>query len=253
MAAETYKVKDVARLSGVTVRTLHHYDAIGLLCPTRRTSAGYRLYAQADLLRLQQILVYRELGLPLEKIKMVVSDPQFDARAALVEQRAQLAAKAEQTRDMIRAVDAALRALQGDEDMNTEDLFDGFDPKKYEAEVEQRWGGGAEYAESVRRTKSYSKDDWVRIKAETHDLMQRIAAQHEAGVPPTDPVAMDLAEEHRLQIDRFYYPCSHAMHGNLGQMYTADVRFRDNLDEYGDGVAAFLSAAIEANGQRAER
>lgn len=250
MAPRTYKVKEVARLSGVTVRTLHHYDEIGLLSP-RRTSAGYRLYTEADLLRLQQILVHRELGLPLERIKMILADPGFDPRQALLEQRARLEARAEQTKAMLAAVDAALRALEGDEIMDMKELFDGFDPSKYEAEAKERWGHTESYAQSMQRTGAYTKEDWARIKAETDDLMRRIAAQVQAGTAPTDEVAMDLAEEHRLQIDRFYYTCSHSMHRNLGQMYTADSRFEQNLDKYGDGVAAFLSAAIEANCDRA--
>ncbi len=252
MATPPYKVKDLARLSGVTVRTLHHYDAIGLLCPAGRTSAGYRLYAQRDVLRLQQILVYRELGLPLEKIKAIIADPNFEPRRALQQQRARLEAKAEHTAAMIRAVDAALRTIRGDEDVNTEELFDGFDPKKYEAEAEQRWGHTEQYEQSKQRTQGYSKEDWARIKTETDALLQKFATALAAGTAPTDPVAMDLAEEHRLQIDRFYYPCSHVMHGNLGQMYVVDARFTENLDKHGDGVAAFISAAIEANCARAE-
>ncbi len=250
MASGTYKVKEVAELSGVTVRTLHHYDTIGLLSPARRTAAGYRLYDEADLLRLQQILLYRELGLPLEQIKAVMSEPSFDAQSALLEQRRRLAERAQQTQAMLSAVDAALRALRGETTVNANNIFDGFDASKYEAEAKQRWGDTDAYKESTRRTKGYSPEDWERIKGESHDLMQRIAAQLESGAAPTQEAVMDLAEEHRLQIDRFYYPCTHAMHRNLGHMYTADARFEANLDKYGDGVAAFLSAAIAANADR---
>ncbi|MEM9453589.1 MAG: MerR family transcriptional regulator [Myxococcota bacterium] len=250
MAARTYKVKEVARLSGVTVRTLHHYDAIGLLSP-RRTSAGYREYSEADLLRLQQILVHRELGLPLERIRAILADPTHDPRQVLLKQRARLRARVQQTNAMIRAVDAALRALQGEQIVNMKELFDGFDPAEYEDEVKERWGHTKAYAQSTERTRGYSREDWARIKSETDELMQRIAAEVAAGTAPTDEAAMDLAEEHRLQIDRFFYSCSHQMHRNLGQMYMADSRFEQNLDKHGEGVAAFLSAAIEANGDRA--
>lgn len=251
MDSRTYKVKEVAQLSGVTVRTLHHYDAIELLCP-RRTSAGYRLYSEADLFTLQQILVYRELGVPLERIKAILADPQLDRREALVEQRARLQARAEQTQTMIRAVDAALRAMEGETIMNMSELFDGFDPSEYEAEVKERWGDTEAYAHSVQRTRGYTREDWVRIKAQTDELMERIAAALRAGTSPTDEAAMELAEEHRLQIDRFFYPCSRVMHRNLGQLYMADSRFEQSLDRHGDGVAAFLSAAIEANCERAQ-
>ncbi|MEM6989237.1 MAG: MerR family transcriptional regulator [Myxococcota bacterium] len=252
MAEGRYKVKEVAALSGVTVRTLHHYDTIGLLCPTARTSAGYRLYDDAALLRLHQILVYRELGLALEQIRAVLEDPDYDPVVALAEQRERLVARAEHTQSMIHAVDAALRTLRGERVMNMKEIFDGFDPSEHEAEAKRRWGDTEAYKESARRTKGYSEDDWRRIKAETDDLLRRLAAALAAGVASDSPEAVALAEEHRLQIDRFFYPCSHAMHRNLALMYTADARFEANLDKHGAGVAAFLSAAIQANADASE-
>ena len=136
MAKRTYLVKEVAALSGVTVRALHHYDELGLLTPSGRSSAGYRLYNDDDLLRLQQILIGRELGLSLEAIRRSLDDPQFDRRAALVAQRAELAARAERAEDMVRAIDTALAALdeadkKEDTTMDTKvdlkKIFDGFD------------------------------------------------------------------------------------------------------------------------------
>lgn len=246
-------MKEVARIGGLTVRTLHHYDAIGLLCPRLRSKAGYRLYTEADLLRLQQIVVYRELGVPLDQIRSIMDDPAFEPRAALVEQRERLRERAEQTQGMLRAVDAALRVLDGEEVIDMSELFDGFDPSQYEDEARARWGHTDAYAESARRTKGYSTEDWVRIQRETDELMQRIAALRAAGASPSDPAAMDLAEEHRQQIDRFYYPCRHEIHRGLARMYVEDSRFTANLDRYGEGVAAFLSAAIEANVERGTR
>src|SRR5262245_26607042 len=108
-----YQVKDVARLTRVSVRTLHHYDAIGLLVPTARTGAGYRLYTDSDLLRLQQILIRRELGLPLEEIRRSLDDPRFDRKAALLDQRERLHERARQAEAMIRAIDVALAELDG--------------------------------------------------------------------------------------------------------------------------------------------
>jgi DNA-binding transcriptional MerR regulator len=163
----TYKVADVARLSGVSIRALHHYDAIGLLVPTGRTEAGYRLYNDADLLRLQQILIQRELGFPLEEIKRALDDPRFDQRQALVEQRRRLEEKAHALGAMLRAVDAALAVVGHDPEgdtMEMKELFGGFDPSQYEAEVEQRWGGPA-LDESKRRVKGYTGADWKRQPA----------------------------------------------------------------------------------------
>src|SRR6185369_5408776 len=127
MAKGTYLVKEVAALSGVTVRALHHYDELGLLTPKARTDAGYRLYNDHDLLRLQQILIGRELGLSLEAIRRSLDDPSFDRRAALVAQRAELAARAERAESMVRAIDAALAALEvanGQEDTNVNNRVD---------------------------------------------------------------------------------------------------------------------------------
>lgn len=109
----TYRVKDVASLSGLTVRALHHYDSIGLLAPRARSSAGYRLYDDDDLLRLQQILIGRELGLSLEAIRRSLDDPRFDRRQALLAQRAELAMRAARAAEMIRAIDAAHDVLHG--------------------------------------------------------------------------------------------------------------------------------------------
>ncbi len=124
--------------------------------------------------------------------------------------------------------------------MNAKALFDGFDPSKHEAEVEERWGDTEAYRESRRRTKNYSKEDWVRIKGLDDALMKKLAVAVAAGAAPTDDASMELAEEHREHIDRFYYPCSHAMHENVAQMYTADASFQKNLDAHGQGVAALM-------------
>lgn len=259
MARRTaYQVSEVARITGVSVRALHHYDEIGLLVPSRRTEAGYRLYSDDDLLRLQQILIGRELGMPLEEIKRSLDDPRFDRRAALERQRAALVARAEHTAAMLRAVDAALAALTGltggtHMDPNEiEALFDGFDPSRYEDEVKQRWGGTEAYAESARRTSRYTKADWARYKAESQAIMADAAALHRAGAPPDGDEPMAVAERHRLSIDRWFYPCHPRMHAGLADLYEADVRFADNLDAQGGaGFTPWWSAAMRANAARA--
>lgn len=248
----TYRVADVARLSGVSIRALHHYDAIGLLVPTGRTEAGYRLYADADLLRLQQVLIQRELGFSLDEIKRALDDPGFDQRQALVEQRRRLAQKAHALGEMLRAVDAALAVVghdpQGDA-METKELFGGFDPSRYEAEVEQRWGGPA-LEESKRRVKGYTDADWKRQQAEQGAIYADAAAAMHRGIDPTATAAMDIAERHRLSIDRWFYPCGKPMHAGLADMYEADERFRAAIDKAGGGLTTFLAAAIRANAAR---
>jgi len=246
--SRTYQVKDVVRLTGVSIRTLHHYDAIGLLVPSARTAAGYRLYTDADLLRLQHILIERELGLPLEAIRRSLDDPRFDRRAALLGQRERLRERARQTEAMIRAVDAALAAIDGGAtgEGTMSELFDGFDPSRYEDEARQRWGGPA-FEEAVERTKGYTPDDWRAIKAEQGAVYEAAVAAMKAGVASTSGEAMDIAERHRLSIDRWFYPCSHAMHACLASLYESDERFRQNIDAHGQGLATFLAEAIRAN------
>jgi MerR family transcriptional regulator, thiopeptide resistance regulator len=251
--SRTYQVKDVARLTGVSVRTLHHYDAIGLLVPGGRTAAGYRLYTDADLLRLQQILIGRELGLPLEEIRQSLDDPRFDRKAALLDQRQRLHDRARQAEAMIRAIDTALAALDGSVttgEMAMADLFDGFDPSRYEEEARERWGGTEAFAESTERTKRYTPDDWNAIKAEQAAVYEAAVAARKAGKAPSSADAMDIAERHRLSIDRWFYPCSLTMHKGLASMYESDDRFRQSIEKYGEGLTTFLAEAIRANAGR---
>ena len=237
-------------MTGVSVRTLHHYDAIGLLVPGGRTAAGYRLYTDADLLRLQQILIGRELGLPLEEIRRSLDDPRFDRQAALLDQRQRLCDRARQAEAMIRAIDAALAAF--DEGLTTgeitmSDLFDGFDPARYEEEARQRWGHTDAYAQSAKRVKGYTPDEWKTLAAEQGAVYAAAFAALKDGKAPSSAEAMDIAERHRLSIDRWFYPCSHVMHQGLASMYESDERFRQSIDKHGEGLTTFLAEAIRAN------
>lgn len=257
-AKRTYLVNEVAALSGVTVRALHHYDELGLLPPSGRSAAGYRLYSDDDLLRLQQILIGRELGLSLEAIRRSLDDPRFDRRAALLAQRTELAARAQRTEAMLRAIDAALAAL--DETQRKEGamvdfkkIFDGFDPAEHEEETRQRWGHTDAYQASAQRAKSYTEADWIGIRDEQGAIYAEALALLTAGVAPDDARAMDVAERHRLSFDRWFYPCSHRMHASLADMWEADVRFKDNIDKHGAGLTQFLAAAVRANAARAAR
>lgn len=247
-----YRVSEVARLSGVTVRALHHYDEIGLLVPSRRSEKGYRLYTDDDLLRLQQIVIGRALGLSLERIRQSLDDPQFELRAALCEQRALLVERFEQTQMMIRSIDAALAAIdraRADE-MDAKQMFDGFDPAQYEDEARSRWGSTEAYAESQRRTSKYGPEDWARMKAEGEAIVVAFADAMRAGVAAEHESALALAERHRLHIDRWFYPCDRAMHTCLAELYVSDDRFAAYFDRHGAGVAGYVAAAIRANAAR---
>ncbi len=251
--AKTYKVKEVASIAHTTVRALHHYDALGLLVPSQRSSTGYRLYSDDDLLRLHHIMLWRELGLPLEQIRSILDDPQFDRRSVLLEQREQLVQNAQKANAMVTAIDAALHALEKDEPMNLPPLFDGFDPSAHEDEVRKRWGTTDAYAESAKRTKNYEKSDWSRMQAELSVIMKKLVVVMTAGEEARSTAAIDLAEEHRLHIDQWFYPCSRSMHAELASMYVADPRFAAHFETYGEGLAEFLSKAIAENLKRREQ
>jgi len=241
----TITVGELSRLTGITVRALHHYDEIGLVRPSQRSAAGYRLYDDGDVLRLQQVLVLRELGLALDEIAAALDTADRATllrrhRAALVEKRGQLDA-------MLAAVDAALAVMEERRVMTNVEMkkmFDGFDPAQYEDEAKQRWGNTAAFAESQRRTRSYGKAEWEEIKREADAIYGKLAAL--MGTPVDDPAVQAAVAEHRAHIDRWFYPCSEEIHRGLGEMYVADPRFTANLDKLAPGFARFLRDAITA-------
>lgn len=252
--AQAHTVGDVAKRAGISVRTLHHYDEIGLLSPSERSAAGYRLYDGGDVARLQQILFYRELGLPLEEISRVMSDPGFDRVEALREQRARLEARAEHVRKMIDAVDDAIDSAERGTTMSTNEMlgvFGDFDPAEHEQEARERWGHTDAYKESARRTAEYTKEDWERLAAEAEEIYQAFMDLKEAAVPPDSEEAMDIAERHRAHIGDWFYECPPEIHVGLGEMYVQDSRFTEGIDKHGEGLAHYMSEAILANGVRA--
>ena len=237
-------------MSGVTARTLHHYEAIGLLVPSGRSRAGYRLYGDADLLRLQQILIRRELGFSLEDIRRALDDANFDHRSALLSQRRSLEAHAQATERKLQAIDAALAALttkEGTDTMSMQSIFDGFEPAKHEAEAKQRWGGTDAFAISSKRTKAYTPAQWAACKSEQDAIYRDVAAAMASGLAADHSDVRAIAERHRLSIDRWFYPCSAQMHAGLADLYEADARFAANIDRFGVGLTPYFAAAIRAN------
>ncbi|MDP5184850.1 MerR family transcriptional regulator [Blastococcus sp. BMG 814] len=246
-------VGEVAAMAGVTVRTLHHYDRIGLLSPSGRTAAGYRQYAPADLDRLHQVLLYRELGFPLEEVATLLDDPSADPAAHLRRQHRLLRDRLERTQAMVAAVEKEMEARAMGIALTPEERFEVFgehDPEQYEAEVQERWGETDAYAESKRRTAAYSKEDWLRVKAEGDDVERRFAEALAAGAAAGSERAMDLAEEHRQQISRNFYDCPPEMHAGLGRMYVDDERFTAHYEQRAPGLARYVSAAVQANAAR---
>ncbi len=243
-------VGEVAALARVTVRLLHHYDEIGLVSPSGRSEAGYRLYSDEDLERLQQALFYRELGFALEDIRELMTAPDFDRGAALREQRRLLEEQGARLRAMVEAVDAAIAAHEGGYGMSDEEMFEvfgGFDVRKYGAEVEERWGDTAPFQQSRERVKTYRREDWERIKGEAEGIYQALIQAMTSGAPATSEVALSAAEEHRQHISRWFYDCSPEMHRGLGEMYLADERFTATFEAMREGLAQYARDAFVAN------
>ena len=233
-----YTVGEVARITRLSVRALHHYHEIGLVAPSGRTRARYRLYTDADLERLQQVVLFRELGLKLEDIASILNDPAFDRRKALVAQRALLLEKIGHQRAVLALVDRTIAALDGETTMKQSDLF--------ELEAKERWGETDAYKESARRTARYTDADWARLKVLQKEILDAFADAAEAGIAPEDPRATAIAERHRLLIDEWFYPCSRRMHAALGRMYVDDPRFSANFEVRRAGLAEYVCAAIRA-------
>ncbi len=243
----------VARMSGVTVRTLHHYDEIGLLRASGRSAAGYRRYDDRDLDRLQRILFYRELGFGLDDIRAVMTDGDADALGHLRRQHAMLLDRIGRLRRMVVAVEKAMEAHTMGIPLTPEErleVFGDFDPEAHAAEAEERWGGTDSFRESQRRVSRYRKADWDRMKAEASAYGDRLVAAMRAGQPADSVEAMDAAEEHRQHISRWFYDCSYEIHRGLGQLYVDDPRFTATYEGIAPGLALYLRDAIVATAER---
>jgi DNA-binding transcriptional MerR regulator len=250
MKRHTFTVSQVAALTHLTVRALHHYDEIGLLRPSQRSPAGYRLYDEDDLQRLRKVLLFRELGFSLDAVGGLLDANAAQQREALVAQRAVIEQERRHAEAVLRAVDATLDSLKEQASMTTDKLFDGFDRfenGEYAREAEQRWGNTDAWKESRRRVQAFTDVDRAAIEAEQTAFIADLLAARNEGHAPDSAVAAEFAERHRLHIDQRFYPCSHAMQCGLADMYEADARFRDYYDRHGEGLTDYLVAAIRAN------
>ena len=249
----TLTVGNVAAISGVTVRTLRHYEEIGLLVPAGRSAAGYRLYDDADCERLSRILYYRELGFPLDGIATLLDDPRQDRYEHLQRQHTLLRERLARIQAMVASLEREMEAQMTGYKLTAEEkleVFGDFDPAQYEDEARERWDGTDAWTQSQERAKSYGKEDWKRIQAEMDRLNGLLVNAMGAGTPATSQAVMALAEEHRQHISRWFYDCSHEMHRGLGAMYVDDPRFTANIDKTAPGLAAYLREAIIANADR---
>lgn len=245
-----HKVGDVARMSGVSVRALHHYDEIGLLVPTGRTDAGYRLYSDGDLRRLQQILFYRELDFGLDRIAEILAGPGAPADEHLRRQHRLLCERLARTEGLLRAIEHEMEARRMGIPLTPQEQLEVFGTDQlaeYGTEAERRWGPTDAWKQSQRRSSAYTKEDWVEMKRASDATTAAFAAAAKSGAPATGEVAMGLAEEHRRHISRWFYDCSHQFHCGLAEMYVSDQRFTRAYDEIAPGLSRYVHDAILAN------
>lgn len=246
----TYAVRKLARLAGVSVRTLHHYDRLGLLKPSKRTAAGYRLYGEQELLRLQQILFYKELDLSLEEIAAILDDPDFEILSALENHKVALEARRNRLSVLLETIDKTILKLKGGPIMLTnEELYEGF-PKEtatvYREEAKQEWGAAAvEGAENKLR--KLGKADYQKLREEGEEISKALAALMHLG--PADEKVQQLIDKHYKHILQFWPPdiCNGnplAAYRGLADLYVQDERYTTHNGRPNPAYAKFISEVM---------
>ena len=231
------------KISGVTVRTLHYYDEIGLLKPSKTTEAGYRMYSIEDLEKLQQILFFRELDFPLNEIKEIMINPKYDKIEALNKHKELLIEKRKRIDGLVTLID---KTIKGDNNMSFKE-FDNSkieeNKRKYSEEVKKRWGNTDAYKEYEKKTTSYDENSWNTINEEMAKILKEFADNRDKDV--NSDIVQSLVEKWRGYITLNFYNCTKEILSCLGLMYIGDERFKENIDKYGEGTSEFMAKAIE--------
>ena len=233
-------VKDVSKLTGVSVRTLHYYDAIGLLTPTKVTDTGYRMYDDTALSRLQSILLFRELQFPLKEIKEFLDSPDFNQEETIAQQIKLLELQYKHIGELI----SFAREIQtkGVKTLNFE-VFDTNEIEQYKAEVKSKWGNSKAYQEYKQRVVSHSEHNDSKFVNEIMSLFTDLGAMKQ--LPPTDKAVQEKIAALQAYINENFYTCSNDILKELGEMYVCDDRFKKNIDRFGgEGTAKFVREAI---------
>ena len=237
------KINEVAKLTGITVRTLHYYDEIGLLKPSNITEAGYRIYDKKSLKILQQILFFRELDFPLNEIKEIINNPNYDDRQALTKHKELLIKKRRRLDGLVNLVD---KILEGGNDMS----FNEFDmseieeiKNQYSKEVKERWGDTKAYKESENKTKNLNAKQWEQLTKESNLIFEEFSVNRKED--PDSQIVRQLVKKWQNYITENFYNCTNEILLGLGSMYVEDERFKKNIDKYGEGTAEFMSKSIK--------
>lgn len=239
-----YTVNQLAKLAHVSVRTLHYYDQIGLLKPSFVAKNGYRYYQENELVRLQQILFFRELDFPLEEIKRMLNRSEYNVIEALKDQRNLMLLKRVRLNKLIKSIDKTITTMSKNEQLQNEELYDAFkddDVKQYQEEVKQRWGNTDAYKQSMARVGKMTKAQMDKLKEDGKKLTQKLADNMDKDVKSAE--AQALIQQHYDGI-QFFYDCPIEMYRNLGQMYVDDPRFTKYYDDVRAGLAVWVRDAI---------
>lgn len=244
-----YTVQKLAQMAGVSARTLRYYDEIGILTPARINSSGYRIYGQAEVDRLQQILFYRELGVGLERIKDIVSAPSFDGTKALREHREKLLEKREQLDVLISNVDKTIALTEGRIIMSDKEKFEGFKQKlvddneaKYGKEIREKYGNTT-VNKSNQKVKGMSQEQYNEVTKLATEVIETLHAAFKTG-DTAGELAQKTANLHRQWLCYYWDSYSKEAHAGLAQMYVDDPRFMAYYDEKQPGAAEFLRDAV---------
>lgn len=248
MVQVRYSVKELAKVSGVTVRTLHFYDEVGLLKPAGHTPKGYRFYEEKELLLLQQILFFRELGFELKQIKRILHRDDFDKSAALRNHRRVLAKHAARTRQLIKTIDRTLEHLKGKRKMKDTALFSGFDQARqteYENQLIEKFGEKMRegIAESRRKVKNWSNEDWERSGREWDAICQQLLVAMKRGQKSNSEEVQELIRRHYEWLKHFWTPNRDSYSGHADFLATSELR--QAYDKYDPDLADFMAGAMK--------
>ena len=236
-------IKMLADLAGVTTRTLRYYDEIGLLAPNHIGDNGYRYYDYGNLLQLQQILLYRELDVPVKQIKNYILQPEFNVLESLEQHRRNLEKDMQRMVKIIDTVDQTIATLKGEWMMSTEDYFEGFDEKKYEQQAKKLWGDTAKYKQSHKRWASYTDNQKEAIKEEGRVLTLRMVTR-DALTLPDDPDVQTAVGEYFEYMNKYFYTCDLEFLRALADMWVQDPKFSENYERIREGGATFIRKAV---------
>jgi DNA-binding transcriptional MerR regulator len=243
----SYSINKLAKVAGVSVRALHYYDEVGLLSPKRDSKNSYRVYSEADLLILQQILFYKELDFPLDEIKKILNDKNFDVLSSLKNHKKMILARKKRIDELVKTIDKTILKLTKNKHMNDDELYDGFSKEElaeWNKEAKERWGNTEQYKQSVGKYESLTREQKLEMKKAGDELMKEIVANMDKD--PGSPEVQALVQRHYDGLKFFYEPNLELYKGlaDIYAGYSGDERFRAYFEKYDKNLPEFMRTAM---------